>query len=56
MKRITDELPKRSDAWKMVNIKCNPELYRKLKAKLKKNKVTVKDFWLTSVNIYLKEK
>ncbi len=54
--RITDALPPEKGEFKMVNIKSDPELYAKLKAKLKKRKTTVKDFFETSAKIFLNEK
>lgn len=54
--RITDALPAEKKPFKMVNIKCDPDLYMKLKEKLKKRKTTVKDFLETSAKIFLNEK
>ncbi len=56
-KSITDSLPEKKSEYVMVNIKCKPpELYKKLQAKLKKKKTTVRDFFETCAKMYLDEK
>lgn len=53
--RISDALTPKKKDYKMVNIKSDPDIYDRLKAKLKKKRVTVKDFFETSAKIYLDE-
>jgi len=56
MTRITDTIIKKPQSNIMVNVRCDKKIYESLKAKLKKNKITVKEFLMASIEVYMSEK